>query len=60
MPPAETPPPPAWMGLIEAALVIFLAIFVLIVLKVLLTRRSHYRDAARIPLEQAHPKRGLQ
>jgi hypothetical protein len=52
MPPAEAlPPPPAWLGLVEAGLIVFLAAFLLIVLKVVLTRRGRYEDAARIPLD---------
>ena len=43
--------PPAGLGWIEAAMVIFFVVFVGIVLVVVFARRGKYDDDARIPLE---------
>ncbi len=50
MTPAEPVEPAASTHLIEAALVIFLIVFLVIVARLVFTRSSRYRDAARIPL----------
>jgi cbb3-type cytochrome oxidase subunit 3 len=43
------------MTWIEIALVIFFCVFMLIVVGVVLRRRGHFDEAARIPLDDASP-----
>lgn len=51
MSPTEHAEPAASTGFIQVALVIFVVVFLLIVAKLIFTRSSKYRDAARIPLD---------
>ena len=46
-----TTEPAASMGWIEAALVIFFVVFVVIIIGVVLRKRGHFDAAARIPLD---------
>jgi hypothetical protein len=48
---AEAAEPAASTGWVEAALVIFFIVFVLIVLGLVFSRSSRWRKAAQIPLE---------
>ena len=44
--------PPAWMGTIkQGVLLFFVAVFVVILLRLVLSRSDRYRKAARIPLD---------